>query len=242
MKPLSDANPKLLPIPSKSWKQRYEALSEDAWIAKKCNRSRRLADHRKYIATYCWELPYLEHGLVIDLGLGCGEFLEYARELGHDILGVDSPTGEKGMGSKYVQFCALMHERQQIPVDYEPLAKWIYREHIDKRASVQLVNSRGSIEQMFADYMVGPPHDEHHDCSRLAWKEGVRTIDAFSNFLAVMRLLLTPGGYLVIHANGAKNTDWYDKAIRRAASDIGGLKLCDRWSNRAHKWMKTKAS
>jgi hypothetical protein len=100
-----------------------------------------------------------------------------------------------------------------------------------------LINSRGSIEQMFSRLMHGPPHHQHHDCQQLSWKESGTTIDIFEHFFQVCKRLLAVGGFILINANGAKNSDWYAKAIVAAAEECGSLRLILR-EKLVHKWVR----
>ncbi len=230
----------LLPLKlnrSEKWDEEYNFLMADPWLKKKLERENRLKEHYDYIDQYLPEIKTAESGLVIDLGPGCGELLEIARKYKHEILGVDAKTGEGGMGDGYLSVSQLMTERQKIPVEYVGFSEWIERDFCNLTSSVVVINSRGSIEQMYHNHMEGVPHDKHQCCGKLAWKITGMLEDEFMRMFRVFWTLLRPGGVVRIHANGARNTNEYDDLIREC-SKTSGLKLIANESNRLHKWVK----
>ena len=232
--------PHFLPLKlnqSAEWDEEYNLLMTDSWLKNKLSRDNRLKEHYDYIDRYLPEIKTAEPGLVIDLGPGCGELLEIAREYKHDILGVDAETGAGGMGDKYLRVSQLMTQRQEIPVEYVGFSQWIQQDFCTLTSSVVVINSRGSIEQMYHKHMEGEPHDLHHWCGMLSWKIIGTLRDEFSRMFRTFWMLLRPGGVVRIHANGARNTDDYHRMILEC-SKTSGLKMIANESNRLHKWIK----
>ena len=208
------------------------------------NRQARLEEHFEYLDKHFPDMIELgkDSGLVLDIGPGEGELLEIARALGYEILGIDA-SSVAGMGYKYLRYSKLMHERQGIPVYYNGLGCWLKetQNNLEIRSTFVFINMRGSIEQCFAEHLVGVPHDEHHKATDMNWRCTGETQDAFAHMFRVFFLLLRPNGRVVIHANGtgaAVSQKWYDNTIQRAAYDAG-LKLHARENNRLHSWVKT---
>ncbi len=227
----------LKPNRSAEWEEEYNSLMKNPWLKNKLVRENRLKEHFEYVDQYLPEIKTAEPGLVIDLGPGCGELLEIARKNRHDVLGVDAKTGDGGMGDKYLRASQLMTQRQKIPVEYVGFSEWIQQDFCNLTSSVVVINSRGSIEQMYHDHMHGEPHDRHQCCGKLAWKITGILQDEFIRMFRVLWTLLRPGSVIRIHANGARNTDEYDLLIREC-SKTSGLKLIANESNRLHKWIK----
>ena len=227
----------LKPIRSTEWEEEYNLLMQDTWLRKKLKRESRLKEHYDYIDQYLPEIRTMERGLVIDLGPGCGELLEIARMYKHDILGVDAKTGAGGMGDSYLRVSQLMTQRQKIPVEYVGFREWVEQEFRNLTSSVVVINSRGSIEQMYHSHMEGESHDRHQCCHRLAWKITGALDDELARMFRVFWMLLRPGGVVRIHANGARNTEAYNKMVLEC-SKASGLKLIANESNRLHKWVK----
>ncbi len=233
---------RLLPLKlnqSVKWDEEYNYLMMDPWLKKKLARDSRLKEHYDYIDQYLPEIKTARPGLVIDLGPGCGELLEIARTYRHDILGIDAKTGVGGMGDKYLRVSQLMTQRQKIPVEYVGFFEWIGESQAscNLTSGVVAINSRGSIEQMYHNHMIGEPHDRHQCCSKLAWNITGTLKDEFIRMFRVFWTLLRPGGVVRIYANGAQNTNEYDKLIREC-SKTSGLKLIANESDRLHKWVK----
>ena len=230
------------PAPDADWQREVDQILErNAWLRKKVDRRKRQLETAEYIAAY---LPQLKRedftkGLVVDIGTGPGDFLEHCRHHGHDIMGVEAPTGEGGMGNDYVAYSHLMHQRQGIPCLYE---RWldllVDRDEVASPGSVAVFNSRGSMEQCFSEFMVGEPHDKHQDAKRLAWDESDDCRRMFSVMAVMMHDMLRPGGLVHVHANGAKNTDWYDIHISAAFVEAGFMGIDVSEDGRRHKWQK----
>lgn len=206
---------------AKSLKEEWDELMKDPWLVKKTDRARRIKEISAYIANNCADEFMSEGGLIVDVGPGPGEFLEIARYHGNDIMGVDAPTGDGGMGNAYVRASRLMHIRQNIPVMYQRFTLWLCAQHASTNpCRPKLINFRGSIEQCFSKQMHGPPHHLHQDCSKLSWKEDGATEDAIRQAFKIMHDLLVDGGAILIHANGAKNFDWFKGQVLSLAHEI----------------------
>lgn len=221
-----------------AWKDEWDTLMADPFLKRKLDRSRRVTDHLDYIAEYLPEIKDSPPGLVIDVGPGCGELLEMARECGHTILGIDAPNGIGGMGDGYLAACRLMHQRQHIPVEYVGFEAWLLAGNAWAEESVVAVNMRGSIEQCLSRFMVGPPHHEHHNCQQLDWSRTTDTVQMFDRMFSSYRSMLRDDGVVLIHANGTGYTNrWYDTELR-ASAERCGLKLVRQEKNRLHKFAK----
>lgn len=208
-------------------------MMADPWLKRKTDRTRRLAEHWAYVEKHLPEIVTEPSGIVIDIGPGCGELLEIAREYGHEHIGVDSPDGVGGMGGKYVAACKFRHEQQGLRVEYMDALGWFAR---NRPTGVLAVNFRGSIEQAMSRYMDGEPHDKHHDCKQLAWRFDNATYCAFRALFRTISDMLRPGGVLMIHANGAKNSHEYDTEVRKVAEEF--LDLVHHEPPTVHKWRK----
>jgi hypothetical protein len=226
-------------VPNPQWQAQYDALTADnQWLAGKVDRKRRLREHAEYLTNFVPELFSIRRGgLVIDLGPGPGELLELTREMGFDVLGIDAKNGTDGMGDEYLTISKLMAERQELPIEYCGLKKFTMQDDPALAQAAVLINSRGSIEQMFSAQMEGAPHHLHHDSNQLSWLENGSTIDQFVHFFRICTRLLNVGGFMLIHANGAQNSGWYCKAIVKAAEECGGLRLLMR-EGLVHKWVR----
>ena len=233
----------LLDAPDEGWSVQYERVAQDPFVRQKYDRARRLSEKREYLNRFLPEIidPGLPKGIVVDIGPGPGEFLELCRLLGHEVRGVDAPSGVCGMGEPYLQLSRLMTDRQRIPVEYCGLASWIERgAEVFPPQSVCLINSQGSIEQACSHLMDGTPLDMHHDCRKLRWRVGDELDEFFCRMMRVFDRWLAPGGIILIYANGAANTRAYRRSIECAAEGVGGLQLVQH-RKRLLKWAKQAA-
>lgn len=237
---MSATDLKLNDVPDSAWLSEYAALMKDDWLRDKLDRDKRIHEHLGYIARYVPEFYRLPKGLVIDVGPGPGEFLEIARANGHHILGVDASTGDGGMGDSYLAASKLMSRRQNIPVRYVGFQNWLNEDHAAIEGSAVLINFRGSFEQAFSDYLTGIPHDEHHCAKKLDWRIGSRTEARFLEAFRLFERLLSPGGILLIHANGTGSREsqlWYDRTVQMCGEEAD-LELVMRPSARLHRWWR----
>jgi hypothetical protein len=227
----------LLPYPRTTWKQEYDELMKDKYLSKKYNRERRIKDLRKFMGSCTPELKHCTKKRVLELGVGMGEWLEICREFGHYPSGLDAnPDDVCEMGTPYVKLAQLMAERQKLKVSFVGFKKWMKEEHSAEEYFYIL--SRGSIEQMFSDYMVGPPHWQTKDCSQLSWDIGERLTKAFHDFIFILEHILEDGGYIVIHANGAKNSPAYDNLMLTTLKEFPTLHLMKKVGKTFHKIQK----
>ncbi len=223
---LSDLKQMACPIVERAWFDSVSRLYDEqaparpkGWLRRKLHRHRRLQDHWDYLKQVMPDLWWLQRGTVVDIGPGAGELLEVVRWLGHDTIGVDAPlNSEGGMGNHYLRVCRMMHERQRLDVRYENAKGW---NPVWLVESCWMVNSRGSLEQVMHQYLEGEPHHLHHDCNRLAWREEDGTEIAIRALINRWASWLKPGGVLSIYANGARNWQWADEVIVRAAERAG---------------------
>ena len=209
----------IYPAPLIPWGPENQAkinrLTTNVWLSKKVCRSRRWDQHVKWFAEHLPELLRSVNGTFVDIGPGPGESLEIATICGHKSFGYDAVSGNGGMGQRYFEYCDLMHMRQRLDVRRVPL-----REMFDSVAGVDFVMSRGSIEQVFSDFMIGQPHHEHHNAKAMKW-------DIKNAYLAMESLLIkisnsmNVGGIFVVHANGSSADEGYAEMLKAAAKKVG---------------------
>ena len=201
----------------------WNALMQDDWLRQKLDRARRFREHIEYLNKFFPEFTECEPGFVVDLGCGAGELLEIARYYGHDIHGIEATSGKGGMGDNYLEACRIRWRQQDIKVSSIG-APYVFRNPPDwlpPRHSCVLINSRGSLEQMFCQHMDGEPHDEHHRADRMTWRiSGYLRNDIIRMFLCVYDLIREDGRF-VIHANGATNADEMDILLDNVACWVG---------------------
>jgi len=216
-----------------------ESASDAKWLQRKTDRERRLVEQYRWLRDYMPSLLTVGSGAIYyDLGCGPGEMLEIARWYGAKVCGVDAATGRNGMGGDYLAMSRARTEAYRIPVEYTGLSDWL----TNATASAELRRwathwtSRGSIEQMLHTCMEGQPHDLHHKCTALAWRESHKTSDVLESMFASMRILSRPKAVVCIHANGAANSDWYCEAVKVAARSTGWNVALDDDANLVHKF------
>lgn len=234
---------------------RLAELMADPWLREKLRRDRRLREHGDYLERLAPWIADVEPGLVIDIGPGGGELMEICRELGHDILGIDAATGHGGMGRKYLEASRLLTASRNLPVAYvglflairTGLDPWRHDESschadwIESGGQAALINSRGSLEQVFAQYMEGPPHDEHHTASQMTWRlRDKMTMKAMRGLMDWAAFQLRPGGVFLCHLNGSINTEQAEQELDRRAITAG--LLAERVGPRIHRWTKPETS
>ncbi len=235
----------LYPVPDEEWQAEFDRLLRaDAYLRKKYNREARVIEHRQYITQNCPEIITAEPGLVVDLGLGAGELLEFARAFGHRAIGIDAPTGEGGMGNGYLRLSKLMHVRQKLDVDYTG-GPAFFRElaklsNAEIYGDMVLLSARGSWAQCWAKYVGGPPHHINHDCTQQYWIWSDRLRVEWRRAFRAMFKHLRPGGCVLIAANrlGERtNQQRYDSEITATAEAAGfeSVKTADSY---VHKWRK----
>jgi hypothetical protein len=207
-------------------------LEKNPWLRKKVDRGRRMPELRKYVDKYIPEMRERPLRGFLDIGPGPGDLIELAMAASMDAHGWDAETPEGGMGDDYLAYSRLCHELRGLDVtycnDFRPI-------QVKFNRSLSIINLRGSIEQVMSDYMVGEPHHVHQDCRKLKWG-GQRAEAGLMEFLKVMRAALSDrDGILMIAANGAANTQWYDEKVF-AFYDEAGFSRVERFDERNHKF------
>ena len=213
--------------------------SKPDWLIRKTDRARRLREQYQWLEENMPSLLTVNNdSIYVDLGCGMGEMLEIARWYGAVAMGVDALSGTNGMGDDYMDMAAARTAAAGLPVAYVGMMRWLDEkmQDVDGRRVVTHWTSRGSFEQMMSHCMSGVPHDVHHDCRRLSWNETQKTVDELESFFSKLRSLSMPSALLVIHANGAANTDWYAKTVVEAAKGMGWMLSGDSGSNQLHKF------
>lgn len=240
--------PPLSPVPAGRWQIEYDETTRDGYLRRKYDRDKRLVEHRDYLRRYAPEAlasPPKGNGFawIVDVGPGPGETLEWARQAGWRVLGVEAPDGADGMGNAYVRLSRLMHERQRILCLYLRWRGALLTDAVRHQTpgGVALLNFRGSWAQCHAPWLSGEPHDLHHDSSKQAWCFGESLRMTWGWEFVRMRELLAPGGHILISANRTGDAECqqrYDEEMR-AAAEKTGLELVLHEPPLVHKWRKT---
>jgi len=189
--------------------ERLGILDGNEWLIKKLDPDKRRAGHLAYMFKHFRDM---NGGTFVDLGPGAGEALEIAQSRGATAIGFDAATGEGGMGNPYLSVCRELARERGVDVRYVGA---LMIDYVIPHNSVDFINSRGSIEQILCGWMNGSPHHTHQNCNLMKWKTNCRL--GICGFLQKCANVLKPGGTLLIHANGAANTDIYDLAIESRA-------------------------
>lgn len=210
-------------------------LEGNSWLARKVDRTRRLLEIRRYVERRLPEMKARPLEGFLDLGPGPGELIEIAMAHSMDAYGWDAKTPDGGMGNDYLRFSALEHKVRGLEVTYNNSIEGVC---VKFSHALSIINSRGSLEQILASCMNGEPHDVHHDCRQLAWDEQRGQV-GLEKFMKTMRASLTDNGILMIAANGASNTEWYDSVVSGIAK-VAGFSRCERFNDRTHKFYVTE--
>jgi hypothetical protein len=231
----------LRPVPREDWQQDFDRLMRDEYLRRKYERTARVAEHLAYIRYHCPELTKSGEGLVVDVGPGPGEFLEWCRKFGWKTLGVEAMSGAGGMGDGYLQLSRLMLERQGIDVRYCGWRQFVTHLQADScELEVAFFGFRGSWAQCYAEFVGGPPHHTHHDVKRQFWQFDYHLRSAWLDAFEAMEKRLVCGGSVLIAANRLgeqSGQDQYCREIRRVA-ERAGLTLVKREDNWVHQWRK----
>ena len=198
-----------------------------SWLTRKIDRDRRMAEFRKYIDEYIPELKSSPMSTLLDIGPGPGELLELAMAHGMNAIGWDAETPEGGMGSEYLTYSRMCHEARGIEVKYGNDFRAIGHQ------AAKIINMRGSIEQVLAPCLNGEPHHLHQDCRKLSW-DPERGLNGLTELLNTLRASLVRGGFLMIAANGAANTDWYTRTLHDIYQDCRFARI-QQFDERTHK-------
>ena len=219
---------------------RLAELMADPWLREKLRRDRRLREHGDYLERFVPWIADVEPGLVIDIGPGGGELLEICRELGHEVFAIDAATGKGGMGAAYLEASRILLDAKGIPVDDDGLLSIVRTCEDWAVNAVVLMNSRGSLEQVFSDYMDGPPHDEHHVASKMTWRLGDKmTETAMRRMMNWTAFQLRPGGVFLCHLNGSTNTERAELDLDMQAIKAG--LQAEYVEPKIHRWIKPEA-
>ncbi len=165
-------------------------------------------------------------GKVLDLGPGYGEFMEVCRYYGFDTIGIDAPLGASEMGREYSFLAKLMTDRQQLDIRFIGFEK-LLREGIlpYENNTFVLVNAKGSIEQIFKDYLSGPPHIGYKNTIEPEWLIDENLEDAFRVFFFEISRVLRVGGICSIYANGTQNNHEFLIWLSQMIDLIPNMKL-----------------
>ena len=233
----------LYPSPNDKWDIEYADLLQDSFISKKYDRKKRLKEKNDYIEQY---LPIIKNGggYVLDIGTGPGEFLEICRFYGNKIIGIECRAGDINMmGKQYHKLSELLHQRQCIDVKYDNFESFIENGRLPfDDNSLSVINSQGSIEQVFRNYM------KDFEDERDGWipsHNGVWIIDdklaaLFKVFFSEMERVLIISGTILIYGNGAKNANEYHNLITAIVSKMNNFKIVYTDKQRLHKIEKVK--
>lgn len=244
------SKPLLKPVPYDDWQDDFDTLMRDTYLSQKYSREVRLDEHLDYIRRHCHEVTQKLPGVVVDVGPGPGEFLEWCRHYGNRIYAVDSPPdGLGGMGSGYVKLSRLMLDRQEIPrtgegwlrfVDQLPAIPSMPKE---LTPGVSLFNFRGSWAQCFAHLVSGPPHHLHHNVQQQRWKWGRQQREEWVDAFEAMVGALLPGGHILIAANRLGEPSEWEIYVReiKAVAEACGLTLVHEYDGYVHKWRRKVA-
>ena len=234
---------KLLDFKSKEDKEKYEKLIESEYIQRKClNRKKRITEIKSYMNQLVPEIlseknKGLNQFFVLDIGPGPGELLEIARQHGYSHLGFDAKIEDCEMGSEYIEYSHLMAKRQNLNIEYCDFYKHIGKIPLEDQKAV-LINSRGSIEQVFRSHLSGVPHKVHKDAKQLSWVVDEELKENFFIMFKEFSRILISGGVILIHGNGAKNVEKYNSLVIETVGKIDSLFLEASDGQRLHKIRK----
>ena len=221
-----------LPVDDPEWEEKFNSLMKDEYLSRKYNREKRIKDHIDYLNNLCPELfqngPHRSLN-VVDIGPGPGELMEIARALGYNSIGFDAKLDDCEMGVPYIKLSKLLVDRQKLDVRYCGFENVLSELPVENNSTI-LINSRGSIEQVFKKHLTGVPHKQHHNARQLTWSLSTGMINDFTCLFTEAARILVSGGFFIIHGNGATNIDDYHKMILRIVDDIEEL-VCDASDN-----------
>lgn len=226
--PFKKQNPNVIEVPlletSQKWEENFELLMKDDFLSKKYNRGKRLNDHLLYLKNLAPEvLTRTSVGsYVVDIGPGPGELLEISRFLGYKTKGFDAKLEDCEMGKPYLQLSMMMSERQNLDIEYCGFENILSRLPLETDSTF-LVNSRGSIEQVFKKHLEGVPHKVHHDAKQLAWTFSDEMKSDFLLLLNEVKRILVPGGIFLIYGNGSSNISEYNDFVFSILEEVEGL-------------------
>ncbi len=228
---------KLLNIPNANWDSLYQEVIRNPFIKKKYNREKRISSKIEYIKE---NLPEVLSGnkYILDIGPGPGEFLEVCRFYNNKIVGIDARQNESEMGNEYLRLSMLMSERQKLPIKYIGFDSFLDGKELPfKDGELDIINSQGSIEQVFKDSMLGEPVRNHHISKIMSWDFKEETLKKFNHIFKEFNRVLKKNGIVLIFGNGAANVEEYNKNIIKY-SKINGFSMSKNLHSRLHKMKK----
>lgn len=208
--PMTMKSDLLMPLRVDDSKRMADLLSE-VWLSEKINRIDRLKEKQWYINKY---LPEIKKGekLVLDIGCGPPEFLEWCRYYFNIGTGID--VEKSPMQGRYTEYSMLMHIRQNVNVLYVDFKK-LFTDKDYFLGKFHIIHSQGSINQILKDDITW--HTTHGG----SWKTDKKTVDDFNSMFDWFRRSLYSGGKVMIYANGSLNDREYSKLVNDAAIKNG---------------------
>jgi len=228
----------LMPVPSQEWQNQYDEAMRDSYVKQKYNRDKRIREKLDYIAKYCQEIRHGNNSRVLDLGPGPGEFIEICRYYGLDAFGIDACPNQNEMGFQYGKLSQLMAVRQGLAISYDGVDPSKKRVFDFDDFMFGFVNSQGSIEQIFQDFLEGVPHRHHKNCNLLRWKTDQNTKDALLHFIEEVARILVPKGVFLVYGNGAQNVRQYNDMFMNAVKQSQAFEVLFSKDFRFHKLRK----
>jgi SAM-dependent methyltransferase len=225
---------------SEEWETEYSNLMQNEFLSKKYNREKRISDQREYLKKLCPDIFSINSNNlhVVDIGPGPGELLEIARSLGFQIAGYDALIEDCEMGLPYVKLSKMMSDRQKLDIEYCGFENILDRLPLENNSTF-LVNSRGSIEQVFKKHLEGPPHKDHHNAKLLKWSLSSDMINDFKRLFIEVERILVPTGYFIIHGNGTSNIEEYNSLMFELVDNVKNLTIDASDNNVIHRIRKT---
>lgn len=228
-------DPILNPIPEEL-RSEYDELIRDPWLAKKVDRLARVAEKDRYISTY---LPELKWGnkLILDVGTGTGEFLEYCREYCNDAIGIEIWHDLKCRWTDYIRFSKIQWIRQGLTVKNYDFSELIFKEvsEFDGK-KYHIINLQHSINFIFRKVF------DFKDSRPLYFNDGSWILGAdfnvlFSRFFWWCSEHLEKNGILLVASLRSENRAEYSEKIIKIAGEFG-LGIIKDDKNLVHKWRK----
>ncbi len=190
-----------------------DVLLQDPYLSKKYNRLDRVKEKIDYAERITPEV--LMGGLsVVDIGPGPGEYLEWCRYFGNEILGVDSAS-ENAMGSEYEVLSRLCHKYQEIPMDYTGLDGFIN----GNLSGFNLINLQGSLEMAMEPCLIGEDFHKHHRVQNMVLDLDLGEAylyKVFNSFAAKLK----DQGRVVLYCNSVKNQNEYADLIEKCSTAL----------------------
>lgn len=223
----------LNPIPE-NLREEYDELIRDPWLSKKTNRAFRAQEKKEYIDCL---IPEVKSGgkMVLDIGAGTGEFLEYCRLYDNKAIGMDDFDNSKK--NLYSRFSKIQWARQDLDVRNYDFAELISRESSEfDDIKFNIINCQHAINFIFKNVF------DFKETSTVYlndgnWIFGKEFDDYFSKFFKWCSEHLATNGVLLVASLRSENRSQYSTIIDRLAVkyDLG---LVMNKSFLIHKWRK----